>query len=171
MAPEFVVGAFKSESAIVAAAGKLRAQGRAIHDAYTPFPVHGLDEAMGLQRSILPYFCFAFGLSGLATALGFQLWSTVVYWPMNIGGKSFSAVPALIPIGFELTVLFAALGSVATLFALRGLSPMKTVDFSEFGSLNDRFVLVLRAKPGEASQLSRDLSSLGADKVQEVSAR
>jgi hypothetical protein len=92
----------------------------------------------------------------------------VIDWPMNIGGKSFAACPALIPIGFELTVLFASLGSVATFLLLRGLSPKKKPTLARLGGLDDRFVLALRAEAGgeSADALGKFLRENGAEKIE-----
>jgi len=151
MTPELVAGVFETEAAVVAAAGAARRAGLAIHDAYVPYPVHGLDHAMGLAPSALPKICFRFAAAGLTLALGFEYWSSLYDWPMNVGGKSFSASPALLPIAFELTVLFASLGTVATFFLIRGLRPGKAPAFARLGGLDDRFVLVLESGRGSSA--------------------
>ncbi|NNN04421.1 MAG: DUF3341 domain-containing protein [Elusimicrobia bacterium] len=170
MATELVVGIFRTEHDIVAAARNARAAGFTIQDAYTPFAVHGLDTAMGLSPSFLPLACLGFGAAGLATALSFEYWATRIDWPMIIGGKSYSAIPALIPIGFELTVLFASVGSVLTFLLTRGLipNPEKVPALSNLGGLNDRFVLALR-RGGDGEALRRLLSDAGAVEVKEES--
>ena len=168
MTPELVAGVFKTEEAIVAAADAARRAGHSIHDAYVPYPVHGLDHAMGLAPSGLGTICFRFAAAGLTFALGFEYWSSTFDWPMNVGGKSFSASPALIPIAFELTVLFASLGTVATFLSIRGLTPRKKPELARLGGLDDRFVLALRAGSGgaNADSLSRFLREHGASKVE-----
>ncbi|MFI5345555.1 MAG: DUF3341 domain-containing protein [Elusimicrobiota bacterium] len=168
MASELVAGVFMTEEAVVAAAAAARRAGHPIHDAFVPYPVHGLDHAMGLAPSALPTICFRFAAAGLLLALGFEYWSSLYDWPMNVGGKSFSASPALLPIAFELTVLFAALGSVATFLAMRGLTPQKTPTLARLGGLDDRFVLALRAEAGgpDAGALTRFLREHGASAVE-----
>ncbi|MFI5360445.1 MAG: DUF3341 domain-containing protein [Elusimicrobiota bacterium] len=168
MLPEYVAGVFETEQEIVAAADAARRAGLSIHDAYVPYPVHGLDRAMGLAPSGLPKICFRFAFSGMALALGFEYWSSLYDWPMNVGGKSFSASPALLPIAFELTVLFASLGTVATFLAIRGLTPMKKPALARLGGLDDRFVLSLHTEiRGESvDSLSRFLLEHGASKVE-----
>jgi hypothetical protein len=140
-----MIGIFDGEEQLLAACRAARDGDVEIHDAYTPYAVHGLDEAMGLRRSRLAQVCFWLGALGCATALGFQLWATTVDWPVNIGGKSFSALPALIPITFEVTVLFAALGTVLVFFLRTRLFPGKGVTLSHPSVTDDRFVLVLEA--------------------------
>lgn len=104
---------FLDEHKTVAAAHRCRELGLKKFDAITPYPVHGMEEAVGIKRSFLPYFTFGGGLAGLATGLWFTIWTSAYSWPINVGGKPFISLPAFIPICFELTILFAALTSLA----------------------------------------------------------
>jgi hypothetical protein len=151
-----VVGSFDDDERLLAACRAARDSGIAIHDTYVPFAVHGLDEAMGLRRTRLTIACFVLGLTGLVVALGSQLWATVTDWPVNIGGKSHSAIPALIPITFELTILFAAIGTVLVFFFRTKLWPGKEITPLDAGATNDRFLLVLEAAGEEAADLLRE---------------
>lgn len=144
------VATFDSEARILAAARAARAKGLAVRDAYTPYPVHGMDEALGLEPSWLSGACLALGLTGLTGALAFQYWVSVFDWPMNIGGKTFDASPALIPIAFELTVLVAGVGTVAALLAARGLYPGRESSAPAPGATDDKFLLVLSGPSEEA---------------------
>lgn len=164
-----VVGVFDSEEAVLKAARAARAARLPIHDVYSPFPVHGMDEAMGLEPTRLPQACFAFGLSGLTLALGFQYWVSLFDWPMNIGGKSYDASPALIPVAFELTVLFAGVGTVFTFLNRRRLFPGKRPGHLDLRAVDDRFLLALREGPEHAGRetLSRFLKEQGALEVKE----
>lgn len=94
-----------------------------IHDCYTPFPVHGLDDAMGLRMTRLHSAGFIFGATGTLTALTFILWVTTNNYPINYGGKPYLSLPAWIPITFELTVLFASVGMFLTYLYLNRLAP------------------------------------------------
>jgi hypothetical protein len=165
-----VVGVFKDEGTILSATRTAKEKGFSIQDVYTPFPVHGMDEAMGMKPNILPRLCFLFGSGGLGFALLFQYWVSTYNWPMNIGGKTFSASPALVPIAFEFTVLCAGLGTVASLFFLRNMFPGKKPAFPELGATNNRFLLALREKDsGEGRNDMIDfLKTNGADSVEEV---
>src|SRR5581483_2826371 len=142
-----------------------------IHDAYTPFAVHGLDKAIGIAPSSLPKLCFRFGASGLLLTLGFQFWASTFDWPMNIGGKSFDASPALIPVAFELTVLCAGIGTVLTFLRMRRLSPAAKPQLDALG-VDDRFVLALKREAGgpDGPALRELLLSHGAREVREVRA-
>lgn len=143
MAAKTFVGVFDSDHAVLAAARAARAKGLAVRDAYTPFPVHGMDDALGLPPSWLSRACFALGAAGLTFALSFQYWVSLFNWPMNIGGKTFDASPALIPIAFEITVLVAGVGTVVTLLVFRGLLPGKPAELAGLGATDDKFLLVV----------------------------
>src|ERR1043165_8372632 len=98
---KFVVGNFDDEAVLFPAVKKVRKAGYKIHEVYTPFPVHGLDKAMGLRETSLHTAGFIYGITGTCTALGFISWIFTSDWPLNIGGKPHFALPAWIPIIFE----------------------------------------------------------------------
>lgn len=112
---------FNTEAEVLKAAHHVRTQGFRKFDAITPYPVHGMEEACGIKRSWIPYVTFVMGLTGLTLGWLLTWWTSAVNWPLNIGGKPFHSLPAFIPIMFELTILFAALSSVAALFYACGL--------------------------------------------------
>ena len=121
MAKGGVVGIWMDDHELVKAAAKVRDAGYKKFDAITPFPVHGLEEAIGIQRSVLPWVTFFAGLVGLAAAVALEYWTSAVDWPLNVGGKPFFSGPAFVPIMFELTVLFAALCTVGGMFVITRL--------------------------------------------------
>lgn len=94
-----------------------------IYDVFTPFPVHGLDPLLGLEESRLHISGFIYGALGTLTAFLGMTWVYVKDWPNIFGGKPYWAVPAFIPITFELTVLFAAIGMTVTFYIINGLGP------------------------------------------------
>lgn len=167
MATKTLVGIFDSDHAVLAAARAARKNGMTIRDAYTPFPVHGMDEALGLAPSWLSRACFILGASGLTFALSFQYWVSLFNWPMNIGGKPLDASPALVPITFEITVLVAGVGTVLTLLAFRGLIPGKRAEFAGLGSTDDKFLLVIDGAQDDA--LRAFYKEHGAVRVEELS--
>lgn len=112
---------FDSEANVLKAAHKVRDAGFTKFDAITPYPVHGMEEACGITRSWIPYVTFALAIIGLVSGLLLTWWTSAVNWPINVGGKPMFSLPAFIPIVFELTILFAAHGSVATLLIACGL--------------------------------------------------
>src|SRR3981081_2253839 len=107
---KFIVGSFGDEEVLFPAIKKVRKTGYRIHDVFTPFPIHGLDKALGLRDTSLHIAGFFYGITGTATALCFISWALTTDWPLNFGGKPFFALPAWIPITFELTVLFSSVG-------------------------------------------------------------
>ena len=139
----FVVGSFEREEDILKAVQAARSSGWRVCDVYTPYAVHGMDEAMGLRPSRLPLACFIFGLIGAATGVWFQYWSMAVSWPVNVGGKPWNSLPAWIPVTFELTVLLAGLGVVLAFFirSRMYLGKQPTPLFARV--TDDRFVLAL----------------------------
>ncbi|MDZ4677067.1 MAG: DUF3341 domain-containing protein [Oligoflexia bacterium] len=121
-----VIAVFKNESDIMKAARAAREQKKyKKYDVFTPYPVHGMDDAMGLKRSFLPWVTFFAGATGFCSAVALQGWTSAVDWPINIGGKPFFSLPAFVPIIFELTVLFAGLATVGALFFICGLPNLK----------------------------------------------
>lgn len=119
----FAVAAYDDEEVLFPAVRKVRRSGYKIHDVYTPFAVHGLDEALGLKETDLHIAGFIYGLCGTCTAIGFISWIYTSDWPINYGGKPHFALPAWIPITFELTVLFAAVGMTMTMCYLNQIMP------------------------------------------------
>lgn len=116
-----VAGIFLDESTVVSAARKVREAGFAKFDAISPYPIHAMEEACGIKRSPIPYVTFIAGCVGLLAGLSLVYYTSVVDWPINVGGKPMFSLPAFIPILFELTVLFAALSSVGAFFYLCGM--------------------------------------------------
>lgn len=143
MSRSLVVGTFSRGEDIVAAARAARAAGLTIVDAYTPFAVHGLDDAMGLRPSRLSWVCLIAGVTGAVLKLWFEWWTAVVDWPVNVGGKPDNSLPAFVPITFEVMVLFAGLATVFALFAVARLWPGRRARVPVPGVTDDRFALVV----------------------------
>jgi hypothetical protein len=137
-----LVAYFHEEEDVLSATRAARESGYRIHDVYTPYAVHGLDEAMGIGRSRLPWVCLAGGILGLGFACWMQIWTSAVSWPLNVGGKAPNSFPAFIPVAFELTVLFAALITVSALFVRARFFPGRALRVLP-GVTNDRFALAL----------------------------
>ncbi|HEX2878361.1 MAG TPA: DUF3341 domain-containing protein, partial [Polyangiaceae bacterium] len=100
---------YKSPSELISAASKVRDGGYRDWDTYTPFPVHGIERAMGIKPTILPVIVLVAGLTGCATALLMQWWTNAYDYKWIVSGKPYWSLPANVPITFELTVLFAAI--------------------------------------------------------------
>jgi Protein of unknown function (DUF3341) len=163
---KFVVGCFDDENTLFAAVKNVRKKGYKIHDVYTPFPIHGLDKVMGLRDTSLHTAGFIYAITGTATALSFISWVFTRDWPLNIGGKPHFALPAWIPIIFELTVLFAAVGMVLTFCYLCQMAPFVKKHHFHLRATDDLFVMVIEctAKTNDA-EVSGFLTSAGAIEV------
>lgn len=163
---KFVVGNFYDEQVLFPAVKQVRKAGFKIHDVYTPFPIHGLDAAMGLRDTSLHTAGFIYGITGTTVAFSFITWVFTSDWPMNIGGKPFFSLPAWIPIMFELTVLFAAVGMVLTFCYLCQLAPFVKKDHFNLRSTDDTFTMAIECSPNtnEAEVISF-LQSAGATEV------
>ncbi|MFO0758309.1 MAG: DUF3341 domain-containing protein [Byssovorax sp.] len=143
---------FDDEHAVLDATREARRAGFSIHDVYTPFAVHGMDEAMGLRPSRLTWVCFVAGVLGLSCGLGLEYYASAVSWPINVGGKPFNSFPAFIPVAFETTVLFAALFTVAALFVRLRLRPRLDAGDVLARVTDDRFALCLVTAEGGFSE-------------------
>ena len=170
---DFLLGYFKDETNMVEAVKQLRQAGFEIHDVYTPYAVHSLDEAMGLKRSRLAIVTFFASLSGLILSLFFQFWTNVSDWNVNVGGKPDNSTLAFIPVSFEITILFGALVTVAAFFIRSRLFPGKksgsAVCTAEI--TNDQFLIALhRANAGFDLQKAKSIiQTSGAQRVLETS--
>ena len=164
---------FSNPGELVHAVEEARRQGYSRIDTFTPFPVHGMDGAMGLSPSKLGYLVIGGGITGFALAMLMQWWMGAVDYPINISNKPFFAIEPSVPIAFELTVLFSALAAVGGMFALNGLpKPYNPLFNSErFGrASDDGFFLHVAAADGkyDAAQTSAFLRDLGALHVEYV---
>lgn len=163
---KFVVGSFDDEGVLFPAVKKVRKSGYKIHDVYTPMPIHGLDHAMGLRETSLHTAGFIYGITGTATALSGMSYCLIYDWPLNFGGKPHFALPAWIPITFELTVLFASVGMVLTFCYLCQMAPFVRKHHFSLRATDDKFVMVIECTPktNEADLVSF-LKSTGAADV------
>jgi len=164
---------FSDPGALLHAAEAVREEGYRHFDTYSPFPIHGMDDAMGLGNSKVGYFSFLGGVTGLAVATLLQWWTSAVDYPLNISGKPFFAVEPSVPIMFELTVLFAAFGAVAGMLALNGLPrPYNPLFYSERfeGATDDRFFLHIGASDDQfdAEDTAALLRRIGATHIELV---
>ncbi|WP_372752638.1 DUF3341 domain-containing protein [Labilibaculum sp.] len=154
----YISAYFEDEENLLRATKDLRARDVSIQDVLTPFPVHGLDHALGYKRSNLPTVAFICGAIGLAVAFGFQTWAFTVDYPLFIGGKPHFSIPAFIPITFELTVLFAAFGMATAFFIRSKLGPGANNVIHDERSTDDRFVIIIDLdEAGNQDQIIKDI--------------
>jgi len=137
---------FDTPVQLVKAAERTRLAGYRKFDAFSPIPIEELNEAMGFERTRLPFLVLLGGIGGGIAGYGLEYWSQVIEYPMNVGGRAFHSWPHFIPVTFETTVLGAALTAFVAMWALNGLPqpyhPVFNVPAFERASC-DRFFLVI----------------------------
>jgi Alternative complex III, ActD subunit len=169
-----VLGEFETERQILHAAEKAREAGYRRLDAYAPFPVEGLSEALGLKRNKVPLITLIGGLGGGLGGFFFQYWVNVISYPLNIAGRPLNSWPAFIPVTFELTILGASLSAVFGMLALNGLPqpyhPLFNNERFAKHATSDRFYLCIEArdKKFHLAEVARFLQGLDAHHVSEV---
>lgn len=165
----YLVGIFDDEDVLLHGVEGIREKGVKIHEVYSPFPVHGLDEVLGYRRTRLPIAAFLFGMTGTSLALIMQIWMLGFDWPMIIGGKNYVSLPPFIPVTFELTVLLSALGMVATFFIVSDMKPYKKPRSYDLRSTEDKHVMAIDLAANKISKddISRILKDNGASEVNE----
>jgi hypothetical protein len=163
----FILGVYDDEDVLLSAIHKVRQSGIKIMEVYSPFPVHGIDEALGYKKTRLPIAAFMFGLLGTSLALLMQIWMLGYDWPMIIGGKNFAALPPFIPVTFELTVLLAALGMVGTFMLVSNLKPYSQPRIMDKRITDDKHVMAidLAANAMTKEDLRKILGDSGASEV------
>ena len=143
-----ILAEYDTAERLVRAAREVRDLGYRRFDTFTPYPVHGIDSAMGIRPTRLPWLVAAAGLVGCVTAVLLQWWTNAFDYPWIVSGKPFWSVPATIPITFELTVLFAAITAMVGMLVLNGLPhPSHPLDLKQRFSrvTDDRFFLFIEA--------------------------
>jgi hypothetical protein len=168
-----ITGLFTDPDRVLVAAEQLRHAGYRRFDFHTPYPVHGLDDAMGIKPTILPWISLGAALAGAGIALHLQWWTGAVDYPLVIGGKPFFAIEPSVPIMFELTVLLSAIATVVGMFALNRLPQWFSRwqnDPHFLRSTDDGFVVTIDAEdPLFHEQKTKSLlESLGAEQVRIV---
>lgn len=139
-----LLASFAREAELLSAVNYLLKQQYQIVDLYTPYPVHGLEQALNWPRSRLPVACFLCGLFGVVFATWFQFWASGTSWPLNVGGRPWNSLPAFVPVIFECMVLFAGFGVVFAFLARCRLYPGKPAALPLTGITDDRFILAVR---------------------------
>lgn len=164
---KFILGVYDDEDVLVGAVVKARQAGVRIHECYTPFPVHGLDEVLGYKPSNLPVVAFLFGMTGTTLALTMIISMLGYDWPMDIGGKPNIAFPAYIPITFEATVLLASLGMAGTFFLVAKLKPYGKMFMFDPRSTHNKFVMAIDMSKNhlDTNLITKILRDTGASEV------
>jgi hypothetical protein len=171
--PFGVLAEFDTTSGLYHACEAIRDRGFKRWDAYTPFPVHGLDGAMGMRRSRLPFIVLVMGLIGAVAGFAMQVWISVEAAPIIVSGKPLFAWQAFVPVTFECGVLFASFGAV---FGMFGLNELPTFYHPCFNSerfaavTDDKFFIAVEAADPQYDEetLTALLGELGASHVETV---
>jgi hypothetical protein len=169
MSRRVLLGVFDNEENLLGVTRRAREEGLKILDVFTPYAVHGLDKAMGLRASRLPWVCFAAAVGGAILKLWFEYWTATVSWPLNVGGKPWNSLPAFVPVTFEVMVLSAGLTTVFAFLVLARLRPGKRPAKVYPGVTDDRFVLVLEESDAQfdLARVRRLFREFGAVSVEE----
>ncbi len=165
---EVLYGLYDDEEILLDAIKQANADHLDIMDVFTPFPVHGLDPLLGLEESRLHIAGFVYGAIGTMTAFGVMTWVFTRDWPIIFGGKPYWSVPAFIPITFELTVLFAAIGMVVSFYTVCGLGPGITNPVLDDRITDDKFCIAFKtngASDDKVNSLRQFFSNTGASFV------
>ena len=167
------LAAFDKVDELLVGARKVRDAGYTRWDAHTPFVIHGLDAAMGIQKTVLPYIVFGAGLTGTAAGILLQWWTNAVDYPYLISGKPLFSLPANIPIAFETTILFAAISALVGMLALNGLPRLSHPLFASRAFkrvTDDRFFISIEASDPlfDATKTRELLQSISDQPVEEI---
>tara|TARA_B100001939_G_scaffold279147_1_gene247701 strand:- start:62 stop:583 length:522 start_codon:yes stop_codon:yes gene_type:complete len=145
MSKKVVYGIYDDEEVLLTAVKEIRSKDIDIKEVYSPFPIHGLDHALGLERTRLAIAAFFYGVLGCIIAFSMTYYIMIADWPQNIGGKPSFAyylnMPAFVPILFEMTVLFAAHLMVITYFFRSKLFPGQTASNPDVRTTDDKFLM------------------------------
>lgn len=168
-----ILAEFDTATELVDAARAVRDAGYRKTDAFSPFPLHEIDEALGVKRSVLPYLIFTGGLTGLLAGIGLQYYVHVFDWPIIVGGRPHFSLPAFIPPAYELTILFAAFTAVFGMLFLNGLpSPYHPVfNVPRFAlATREKFFLIIESDDPkyDYEETRAFMGTLGAQEVFDV---
>jgi hypothetical protein len=167
------MGEFRSPDEVVEAAQRVHSAGYTQVEAYAPYPIEELAEALGLHKSHLPKIVLAGGVFGFLVGWGLQYWAAVIEYPLNIGGRPLFSWPAFIVPAYETTILFAAFGAVFGMLALNGLPQPYHPVFNVPGfalATRDRFFICIESRDPRFDRegTKRFFESIGARAVSEV---
>lgn len=170
-----VIAEYDTPGDLIHACEKVRDAGYKYWDAHTPFPIHGMDEAMGLKWCKIPWIVLCCGLVGCTLGLALQLWVNLVEYPIVIAGKPFNSLPAFMPVTFELTILFSAFGSVFSMLMTNFLPMLshplfKSEQFKR--ATDDKFFISIEARDAkfDAAATVRLLEAAGGKNIERVEA-
>ena len=160
-----IYGLYDDETDLLRAVKAAKDKHMDIMDVFSPFPVHGLDPLLDLSESRLHIAGFFFGLTGCLLGFLFMSWTLGFDWQVIYGGKPYWPVPSFIPITFELTVLFSAVGMVVTFYTICGLGPGVTNPVLDDRITDDKFCIAFDTSHADSGDVRDFFSSTGATEV------
>ncbi len=160
-----IYGIYSDEEVLLKAVRNAKSKHLEIMDVFTPFPIHGMDQALGLEESRLHQAGFVFGAIGTLTAFLGMTWIMTSDWPIIFGGKPYWPVPSFIPIIFELTVLFASWGMTITFYTICGLWPGVSNPQLDLRTTDDKFCLAFDKKDISEAEARSFFTETGAEEV------
>jgi len=168
-----LVAEFDDSDTLLKAAATVRDAGYTVTDAHVPFPIHGLSEALGIKRTILPWIVLICGLLGCLGGFMLQHWISVDSYPLNVGGRPLNSWPSFIPVTFECTILLAGLSTLFGMLGLNGLPrphhPVFNTPNFERATANGYFLCIEAVDPKfNATETRALMDSLDAVAVSEV---
>lgn len=159
---------YTDDDVLLSAVKKVKAEKHHIEEIYTPFPVHGLDKAMGLAPTRIAIASFMFGCLGLIVSIVMMNYIMITDWPQDIGGKPnfsyFQNMPAFVPIMFEMTVFFAAHLMVITFYLRSRMWPFKNAENPDLRTTDDHFLMEIPVH-GNENDLTALLKETGAVEI------
>ncbi len=162
---DVIYGLYNDEEDLLRAVKTAKRDHLDIYDVYSPFPVHGLDPILGLEESRLHQAGFIYGALGTLTAFLGMTWIFTKDWPTIFGGKPYWSVPAFIPITFEMTVLFAAIGMTVTFYIINGLGPGVVNNHLDDRITDDKFCIAFDKALVNAEDAESFFKATGASEV------
>ena len=173
MSKNTIYGIFDDEEVLLSSVKEIRSNNIEIEEVYSPFPIHGLDKALGLKETRMAITAFIYGCVGLSLGALMIYNIMIVDWPQNIGGKPnwtfYHNLPAFVPILFECTVLFAAHLMSITYLIRCGLFPGGKSDSPDIRTTDDKFLMVINVD-GDTSSVKKLLSKTGATEINDKDA-
>ncbi len=165
---QVLYGLYDDEEVLLDAVRRAKEDHLDIMDVYSPFPVHGLDEILGLTESRIHIAGFIYGLIGCLSAFLFMTWVFTRDWPIIFGGKPYFSALSFIPITFEVTVLFASVGMVVTFYTICGMGPGADNPTLDDRITDDKFCIAFDVDNADYTKqlaLRRFLNETGAEEV------
>lgn len=168
-----VLAEYDNPAKLMKAAKLVNRAGYTKYDAYSPFPIHGMDDAMGLKESKLGWIVLSHALVGFSGGLALQIWAASIAYPINIGGRPFVNIPAFVPVTFELTILLSAFAAVFGMLFLNNLPKHHNTLFNSdtFSRVtDDKFFIIIETEDGmyAEEETHKFLVSTGASHIEQI---